>query len=296
VLEHFIARAEQARRDRDAGQTNWFDAMGVEEADKNFGLAIDVVPMPSEEKLRLEKELLGLYLSDHPLRRISKELAERSDTQAVEVTSALQDTEVRVAGLVREVRRVVTRKGQIMAYASLEDLTGTVDVVLFPRVFEQARLLFEPDKVVVVQGKVDARAGSTRATGSAATPSVEPEIESEVEVASVVADQVWLWDDPACLPVTRRQLLHVRLAGGDSNLAERLEAVLARHPGTDEVVLHVVVGSREITVHADRYHVLAGPALTAEIDELVGAASTRLETVRPKAQANGNGRNGRGQR
>ena len=290
VLEHFIARAEQARRDRDAGQTNWFDEMCVEEADKNFGLAIDVVPMPSEEKLRLEKELLGLYLSDHPLRRISKELAERSDTQAVEVTSALQDTEVRVAGLVREVRRVVTRKGQIMAYASLEDLTGTVDIVLFPRVFEQTRLLFETDKVVVVQGKVDARAGSTRATGSAAAPPVEPEIESEVEVASIVADQAWLWDDPACLPVTRRQLLHVRLAGGDSNLAERLEAVFARHPGTDEVVLHVVVGSREVTVHADRYHVLAGPALTAEIDELVGAASTRLETVRAKAQANGNGR------
>jgi DNA polymerase-3 subunit alpha len=184
----------------------------------------------------------------------------------------------------------VTRKGQIMAYASLEDLTGTVDVVLFPRVFEQVRLLFEPDKVVVVQGKVDARAGSTRATGSASAPPVEPEIESEIEVASVVADLAWLWDDPACLPVTRRQLLHVRLAGGDPVLAERLEAVLAKHPGTDEVVLHVVVGSREVTVHADRYHVLAGPALSAEIDELVGAASTRLEIVRPKAQANGNGR------
>ncbi|TME07668.1 MAG: DNA polymerase III subunit alpha [Chloroflexi bacterium] len=295
VLDHAVSRAERARRDRESGQTSLLDMVGAESVDGNaddFGLSIDVAPMPGEEKLRLEKELLGLYLSDHPLRRITKELAERSDTQAVEVTSALQDTEVRVAGLVREVRRVVTRKGQIMAYASLEDLTGTVDVVLFPRVFEQTRLLFEPDKVVVVQGKVDARAGSTRATGSAAPP-VEPEIESEVEVASVVADMAWLWDDPDCLPVSRRQLLHVRLPGGDSSLAERLEAVLARHPGTDEVVLHVVVGSREVTVHADRYHVLAGPALTAEIDEVVGAASTRLETVRPKAQSNGNGRSRR---
>ena len=292
VLDHAVSRAERARRDRESGQISLLDMVGSdtgESAADDYGLSIDVAPMAGEEKLRLEKELLGLYLSDHPLRRISKELAERSDTQAVEVTSALQDTEVRVAGLVREVRRVVTRKGQIMAYASLEDLTGTVDVVLFPRVFEQARLLFEPDKVVVVQGKVDARAGSTRATGSA-TSSVEPEIESEVEVASVVADMAWLWDDPDCLPVARRQLLHVRLAGGDSELAERLEAVLAKHPGSDEVVLHVLVGSREVVVHADRYHVLAGPALSAEIDELVGAAATRLETVRPKAQANGNGR------
>ncbi|HZQ49747.1 MAG TPA: DNA polymerase III subunit alpha [Candidatus Dormibacteraeota bacterium] len=291
MLDHAVSRAERARRDRESGQTSLLDMVGGEadEGPVDYGLSIDIAPMAGEDKLKLEKELLGLYLSDHPLRRISKELAERSDTQAVEVTSALQDTEVRVAGLVREVRRVVTRKGQIMAYATLEDLTGTVDVVLFPRIFEQVRLLFEPDKVLVVLGKVDARAGSTRATGAAAS-AVDPEIEAEVEVASVVADAAWLWDDPDCLPVARHQLLHVRLAGGDPTLAERLEGVLAKHPGSDEVVLHVVVGAREVVVHADRYHVLAGPALSAEIDELMGAAATRLEIVRPKAQANGNGR------
>ena len=291
VLEHFISRAERDRKDREAGQTNLIDLIGSpDEEVNNFGLAIDIKPMPGEEKLRLEKELLGLYLSDHPLRRITAELAKLSDTQAVEVTSALQDSEVRVAGLVREVRRVVTRKGQIMAYASLEDLTGTVDIVLFPRIFEQVRLLFEPDKVVVVLGKVDARAGSTRANGASGAPPLDPEMEPEVETASVVADMAWLWDDPECLPVARRQLVHVRIPNSDSGLAERLEAVLARHPGTDEVVLHVVVGSREVIVNADRYHVLAGPALTAEIDELVGQTATRLETLRPKAQSNGNGR------
>ncbi|HYL07002.1 MAG TPA: DNA polymerase III subunit alpha [Candidatus Udaeobacter sp.] len=292
VLEHFIARAERARKDREAGQINMLELIGSDEEDvTNYGLALDVKPMPGDEKLRLEKDLLGLYLSDHPLRRIAAELARLADTQAVEVTSALQDTEVRVAGLVREVRRVVTRKGQIMAYATLEDLTGSVDVVLFPRTFEQTRLLFEPDKVVVVQGKVDARAGSTRATGAAPA---DLELEGEVETASLVADMAWLWDDPECVPVSRRQLVHVRIPSSDADLAERLEAVLARHPGTDDVVLHVQVGSREVVVNADRYHVLAGPALVAEIDELVGAAATKLETIRPKAQSNGNGWGGNG--
>jgi DNA polymerase-3 subunit alpha len=291
VLEHAVARAERTRRDRESGQISLLEMVGSDEVTADdYGLAIDVTPMAGEEKLRLEKELLGLYLSDHPLRRISAELAKLSDTQAVEVTSALQEMEVRIAGLVREVRRVVTRKGQIMAYATLEDLTGTVDIVLFPRVFEQVRLLFEPDKVLVVQGKVDARAGSTRATGSSGGAPTEPDMEPEVETASVVADMAWLWDDPECIPVARRQLVHVRIPSSDAGLAERLEAVLARHPGTDQVVLHVVVGSREVIVNADRYHVLAGPALAAEIDELVGATVTRLETVRPKAQSNGNGR------
>ncbi|HEV2026959.1 MAG TPA: DNA polymerase III subunit alpha [Candidatus Dormibacteraeota bacterium] len=291
ALDHAVSRAERARRDRESGQTSLLDMVGSPETQADdYGLLIDVAPMAGEEKLRLEKELLGLYLSDHPLRRITAELAKLSDTQAVEVTSALQDSEVRVAGLVREVRRVVTRKGQIMAYASLEDLTGTVDIVLFPRIFEQVRLLFEPDKVVVVLGKVDARAGSTRASGASGAPPLDPDMEPEVETASIVADMAWLWDDPECLPVARRQLVHVRIPNSDSGLAERLEAVLARHPGTDEVVLHVVVGSREVIVNADRYHVLAGPSLTAEIDELVGQTATRLETVRPKAQSNGNGR------
>jgi DNA polymerase-3 subunit alpha len=295
ALDHAVSRAERARRDRESGQTSLLDMVGaVGESHEDYGLTLDVAPMPGDEKLRLEKELLGLYLSDHPLRRISAELAKLADTQAVEVTSTLQDTEVRVAGLVREVRRVVTRKGQIMAYATLEDLTGSVDVVIFPRQFEQYRLLFEPDKVLVVQGKVDARAGSTRASGMVAAP-IDPELEVEVETASVVADMAWLWDDPDCVPVARRQLVHVRIPSGDAGLAEQLEAVLARHPGADEVVLHVVVGSREVVVNADRYHVLAGPALVAEIDELVGQPATRLETVRPKAQSNGNGR-GNGER
>ena len=294
ALDHAVSRAERARRDRESGQTSLLEMVGSPEVEtEDYGLTIDVAPMPGDEKLRLEKELLGLYLSDHPLRRISAELARLSDAQAVEITSALQDTEVRVAGLVREVRRVVTRKGQIMAYATLEDLTGSVDVVLFPRVLELTRLLFEPDKVVVVQGKVEARAESTRATGSAGPP-VDPEMETEVETASVVAEGAWLWDDPECLPVARRQLVHVRVPSGDAGLAERLESVLARHPGTDEVVLHVVVGSREVVVNADRYHVLAGPALIAEIDDLVGQATTRLETVRPKAQSGGNGWGGNG--
>ena len=104
----------------------------------------------------------------------------------------------------------------------------------------------------------------------------------------------WLWDDPECVPVSRRQLVHVRIPSADEGLAERLESVLARHPGTDEVVLHVVVGNREVIVNADRYHVLAGPALIAEIDDLVGQPATRLETVRPKAQSNGNGWGGNG--
>jgi hypothetical protein len=250
TLDHAVSRAERARRDRESGQTSLLDMVGSPESPaEDYGLLIDIAPMAGEEKLRLEKELLGLYLSDHPLRRISAELAKLSDTQAVEVTSALQDTEVRVAGLVREVRRVVTRKGQIMAYAQLEDLTGSVDVVLFPRVFEQTRLLFEPDKVVVVQGRVDARADHGRRVGSPGRAELEP----RWRWPRWWPEMAWLWDDPECVPMAR-QIVHVRSRTTTTAWQSGWKACWPA-PGTDEVVLHVVVGSREVTVHADRYHV-----------------------------------------
>src|SRR6202162_1488362 len=73
ALDHAVSRAERARRDRESGQTSLLDMVGSSDAPaEDYGLLIDVVPMPGEEKLRLEKELLGLYLSDHPLRRISE--------------------------------------------------------------------------------------------------------------------------------------------------------------------------------------------------------------------------------
>src|SRR3989442_1965676 len=87
TLDHAVSRAERARRDRESGQTSLLDMVGTPDSPaEDYGLLIDIAPMAGDEKLRLEKELLGLYLSDHPLRRISAELAKLSDAQAVKVT------------------------------------------------------------------------------------------------------------------------------------------------------------------------------------------------------------------
>src|SRR5260370_1285560 len=172
-----------------------------------------------------------------------------------ERTSAIQDVNRRGLDALVQSGASDSIGGRPPLLAALDHLTGWVDGVLFPRVCEQAGLLFEPDKVVVVQGKVDARAGSTRGSGAAGSP-VEPEMEAEVETASIVAEGAWLWDDPECVPVSRRQLVHVRIPSGDDGLAERLEAGVARPPGTDLAVLHRGAASREDVVHADPAHVL----------------------------------------
>src|SRR5215472_12072683 len=159
-LDRARQRAEQARRDRESGQI-WLYGLVEPSAAEPFDYGLPpVAPMAPEERLRSEKELLGLYLSDHPLNRIEAELAALIDTQAIAVTADLVGREVRVGGLVRAWRRVVTRKGQIMAYAELEDLTGVIEVTFFPRAYDDfRRSMEEPDAVVIIQGKVDSARG-----------------------------------------------------------------------------------------------------------------------------------------
>ncbi|MFZ0217630.1 MAG: DNA polymerase III subunit alpha [Candidatus Dormiibacterota bacterium] len=282
-------RAEGVRRDRESGQTSLF-GLGEAAVDEPSDQGIRVTPMSSDEMLRNEKELLGLYLSDHPLNRLQEPLGKLTDAQAIDITTELTGSEVRVGGLVREVRRVVTRKGQIMAYAEIEDLTGVIDVTLFPSVYDQYRDLFESDKIVVLQGKVEpARGGGPR---NRAAEEEEPGLDEaeEVERAALLPEFAWAWDDPDCVPVERQREFHVELPAIGPNRVDEVVALVGRHPGADPLLLHFQVEGRLVTVQVgERFRVQAGPLLQQEFDAVFGQGVARLEMVRPKARANGNG-------
>ncbi len=294
-MERARQRAEQARRDRESGQTSLFGLVEAPvEQPSDYGV-LQVPPMSGEEKLRLEKELLGLYLSDHPLNRIETELAQLTNTQATQVTSDITHTEVRVGGLIRQVRRVVTRRGQIMAYAELEDLTGSIEVTVFPRCYEEYRHLFEPDRVVVVQGTVElARGGGAPAPGAGTGD--ELVAEEETERAAVIADFAWAWDDPECVPVQSQQKAVVDVpAGTPPELMKRLAPILARHPGEDPVVLNIEAQAKLVEVGlGEHFRVMAGPALKSDLDEHFGQEVTRFEMLRMKRSREGRQRNGQG--
>jgi DNA polymerase-3 subunit alpha len=300
VLEPARQRAERERRERESGQISLFGGDSETAIEEVVDYGIQAAPMPAEERLRCEKELLGLYLSDHPLNSIQGDLARLTDAQAIEVTSELQGTEVRVGGLVREVRRAVTKRGQMMGYAEVEDLTGVIDLVLFPAAYEQYRELFQPDRVVVIQGKVDAARGGGPRNGGAQPRDDEGDGVEEVEQATVLVDMAWAYDDPECVPVERQRQLHIDVPESGPDVVDDLLEIFSRHPGGDDVQLHFQVNGRKVTVKVgDRFRVSAGPALKDALDSHFGGQVARLEMVRPPAR-NGNGRggangNGRGQ-
>ena len=166
VLDRAIDRAATIRRERESGQTSLFGDTVVliepvsQAADDLDGRDVNgPFAIAADERLSWEREFLGMYLSDHPLRRIAGELQQRVDTTINELGAHLDGLIVQVGGAIRDMRTFVPRRsttGQRMAALQIEDLTGSVEVVVFARVFEECVSALRPDAVIVVRGKVEA--------------------------------------------------------------------------------------------------------------------------------------------
>jgi DNA polymerase-3 subunit alpha len=233
--------------------------------------------MPQEERLKGEKELLGLYLSDHPLRRIEQELHARIDTYANELTAEMEGHEVRVGGVVKSLRPVITRSGKPMAFVQLEDLTSVVEVIVFPRTYEDRRALLEPDTIIVVHGKVDARGGGDE--------------DDRVEAPKVIADEILAFDDPQHAEWVRNQVVHLDVPPEvDAEKLDALQRVLSACPGPDRVVLHLPREHGIVDMElGERFRVQgggpAGERAQREVNALFGRPVWRVEIVRKKAAA-----------
>jgi len=107
--------------------------------------------------LAWEKELIGVYISTHPLTYLNDLLKDEVKHTIVEVTEELDKQKVVLGGTIKEARRITTKKGDTMCVVQLEDVTGTIGVTVFPRVYEETAELWVEDSVVIVHGEVQVR-------------------------------------------------------------------------------------------------------------------------------------------
>lgn len=122
--------------------------------------AAAVKKIDRRQLLDWEKELIGVYLSEHPLERVLAPLLQGDGngfTTTVEIDRNWQDKQVKMAGMISYLRPHTTRKGDAMAFSALEDLLGQVDLIFFPRTWKECRDLVQVDQILVVQGRVQAR-------------------------------------------------------------------------------------------------------------------------------------------
>jgi DNA polymerase-3 subunit alpha len=115
-----------------------------------------------KEIMNWERELIGLYITDHPLSPIISELEDVVTHYSGQLVEVAHQEHVRLAGIITRIRNHQTKSGQSMAFVTMEDLQGTVDLVIFPRTWERVAELVKPDQIVLVEGKVDASSGDPK--------------------------------------------------------------------------------------------------------------------------------------
>ncbi|MDA8234893.1 MAG: DNA polymerase III subunit alpha [Clostridia bacterium] len=157
MLDRCLDAAQQIQKDRDSGQVSFFDLF----SDGPEAMVIPEIPLPDvpefpqKELLAMEKEIVGLYISGHPLaeyRDLLNNLKVAATTQLKELKDGEQAV---IGGLVAGIKRITTRRGEDMLFFNLEDLTGTVEVVMFPRVYQQYKWLIQADTPVLIKGKIN---------------------------------------------------------------------------------------------------------------------------------------------
>jgi DNA polymerase-3 subunit alpha len=154
-LEDAVAAAQATQRDRVSGQTSLFD-LGAAEATAFERPLPTATEVPVRERLRWEKELLGLYLSEHPMGEVAERVSQYVSAYSTDLRDeSLDGQRVVVAGIVTGRRTVVTKAKAAMAIATLEDLQGSIEVVVFPRLFETTGPTWRDGAILLVAGRVD---------------------------------------------------------------------------------------------------------------------------------------------
>lgn len=152
IMDSMVAISESHFKAKEEGQLTFFGA--VEGLKEEIHLP-DFVKADPKEKLEWERELLGLFLTDHPLSPYLKTIRKKITHNSLQLKEASQKEKVVVAGRIIQVRPHVTKKGDPMGFATLEDVQGTIGLVIFPRTWEANKEQFVMDNVVLVRGKAD---------------------------------------------------------------------------------------------------------------------------------------------
>ena len=213
------------------------------------------VPIPDrdfDKKLRLafEKEMLGLYVSDHPLLGAEAALRKKVDCSVLELSEVEDDSRRTVGGVITGLQRKWTKKGDLMAVFTLEDLQGSVEVMVFPRTMSEIGHLLADDAVVILGARVDRRDDTPK----------------------LIAGDIELFEPLAEGEAPLR--LHLPPSRLTDQTVERLKELFLDFPGESEI--YILLGDRQVVRLPEQYSVSTRTGLVGELRALLGRESVVL--------------------
>jgi DNA polymerase III subunit alpha len=272
VLEQAQSAGQKAQLDAEIGQGSIFDLDPAPTAANGAAAAFAAPshpPIPAEEfdqaeLLAVEKEAIGLFISAHPLKPLRDAMRVRVDSPLAELAARPDGEWVTAGGIVTQAKKIKTKRGDYMMFATLDDLEGAIELVVFGKVLEAMEGRLGVDSVLLVRGRIDHKeAGSTSLVVQDAEP-FDPTPE-EIEAAKAKAAKLARGPEPLRLSLDATALPATIL--GD------LKDLLEQHPGESDVVLDVTTPAGPRTLRLGRgYRVAPTPGLRAGLAELLGDA------------------------
>ena len=272
-IEFAMSRAATLAHDRQTGQGSLFDMMESDADESPTEELPQAEPWPENQMLAGEKELLGFYISGHPLTQHDWALKMYGLADVPALAELNTGSMTRIGGLVGQLKQRFTKKTQeAMAVFRLERLDGNFEVVAFPECFRSYGQNLHEDAPIMVCGEIKKEEDTVRMTAAEIYP----------------LEEIHKY-------FTERVSLHLAAATLDDAKLEKLQQMLDRHPGEVAVIICLQFpGGEKVFVDTDRrFKVSAEPALIKELEHLFGEESVYVSVMKKPCRKAGNGRNGR---
>ena len=278
VLEEALDYGQRIQREKNSAQMSLFDTGSGEDLAINLPTIPNIDEWDDHDKLQEEKETLGFYVTGHPLDRYKETLEKYTNVDALRIREATDKHAVRIGGTISSAKVIRTRKDDLMGFATIEDLHGSVEVVVFPSVYAACAELLTADTVVLVQGTVQVEENGVKILADEIIPMEQAEETWTVEVRLMV--------DPE---ITNRETL------------KRVQRTLQRYPGSCRGFVHICLKDQAEAVvsMAESLRIRYCDAMTREVNAILGydavqsRCSDAASAMRNNGSLNGRSRNGR---
>jgi DNA polymerase-3 subunit alpha len=253
ILEEALEQGQARQKERRGGQPALFEGLTYSH---NRTHVPDLEEWPENQLLSFEKEVLGFYLTSHPLIRYQEDIKKLTTADTETLGDKAHGTQVSVGGLVAEVKEIQTKKGDQMAFLSLEDMRGRVEVIIFPDLFRSARPYMTVDMPVLIRGVLDNGEERPKVKASSLVPLDEAKRE-------------------------RISKVHVRLRtpGLSKEQLLQLKEILKEHRGGCETLLHLIVPHRSEVIMTLSPELMVAPSdkMRRSVEGLFGDKSVEME-------------------
>jgi DNA polymerase-3 subunit alpha len=262
ALDKAMESGQREQRDREQGQSSLFGMLDPGPAARTAGARVpDAAPWSEGERLAYEKEILGFFITGHPLERYRDDIRQFATSSTAGLADLKESKEVVMIGIITGLRLLKTKKGDRMASFVLEDMDGGIETLVFPQTYKEVAGRLADDVIVLVKGRAEAQ--------------------DDAKAKLLAAELLDL--EQAKLSMARTVTVHVPLGGWERSKAERLREILDQHPGDCPVSLELVRPDFTATIAAGSFRVKPDARLREEVEALWGPGALRL------GRENGNG-------